>query len=110
LIRPWHEDHDSRLPSALGGFAYVRYSQTDSHYARYGTAYDLPTVESRGLVVPLWAVLGPTLPLPVLWAALWVARRLRGRRLATRGVCPSCRYDLRVTPGRCPECGSDERM
>jgi hypothetical protein len=54
--------------------------------------------------VPHWAV---TLLLLVLPArAGWKAKALRrGRRLA-RGECAACGYDLRATPGRCPECGT----
>jgi hypothetical protein len=68
---------------------------------------DAGAFESRGLRFPhaLPAAVASVLPLA------WVARRLAGRarqRAAARrsGLCPHCRYDLRATPGRCPECGT----
>jgi hypothetical protein len=56
-----------------------------------------------------------TLLLTILFAALPArsalhrllairADRQRRRRLA-RNLCPDCGYDLRATPGKCPECG-----
>ena len=43
--------------------------------------------------------------LPLLWLvrAGWHLNRSRLRR--ERNLCPGCGYDLRGTPGRCPECG-----
>jgi hypothetical protein len=43
-----------------------------------------------------------------LLPATWLTRRLLSRRRARRlaGLCPACGYDLRGSPGRCPECGT----
>jgi hypothetical protein len=52
--------------------------------------------------VPHWAV---ALPLAALAGWGWWTRRRRSRR-ETAGRCLGCGYDLRGSPGRCPECGT----
>ena len=54
------------------------------------------------LVVPFWAILLLVLP-PAL---LTVRRHVILARRKPPGLCPSCGYDLRATPKRCPECGT----
>jgi hypothetical protein len=46
-----------------------------------------------------------SLPMTVLIASKGV-RGLLNRRSGRIGVCAKCGYDLRATPGRCPECGA----
>jgi hypothetical protein len=59
----------------------------------------------RYVVVPWWMSALATSILPLCWAGcLWLrSRRQRCIRLV---LCPACGYDLRATPGRCPECGT----
>ena len=55
--------------------------------------------------VPYWFLFALSAPVPLMTAARW---HLRRRRQDT-GRCHSCGYDLRATPGRCPECGAIAR-
>jgi hypothetical protein len=53
------------------------------------------------VMFPVWLAIALLLPLPAARAAALV-RQNRRRRV---GHCRRCGYDLRATPGRCPECG-----
>ena len=72
-----------------------------------------PTARGRS-----WPVRVQVLSLSYGWLALaamaypgirlgrWAGRLATARRRRRRNQCPSCGYDLRATPGRCPECGT----
>ena len=53
-------------------------------------------------VVPHWSLAAAALALPTY--LVWSRRRMHRRQRL--GLCPRCGYDLRATPGRCPECGA----
>jgi len=51
--------------------------------------------------IPFWFPLSLCSATTLLLA--WGERRYR--RQISKGLCPACKYDLRATPDRCPECG-----
>ena len=61
-------------------------------------------VLKRVRIPPYILVLGLTVLPAVRFARKAAKWRLRRKRRAG-GLCPACGYDLRATPGRCPECG-----
>ena len=58
------------------------------------------------VVIPIWFALACTMSLPVAHLLLSGRRYVRTRRLLRASLCPTCGYDLRATPDRCPECGT----
>jgi len=59
---------------------------------------------ARGIEVSDWSVVLLLGLAPAGSVLAGVRRRRHGARRAA-GHCPSCGYDLRATPDRCPECG-----
>lgn len=55
------------------------------------------------VIVPVWFLAVVTGWLPLWWL---ISSRRESRRHAS-GRCPTCGYDLRATPERCPECGTE---
>ena len=67
-----------------------------------GLESSFASTSERGVAIPMWLTVLVFGILPAIW--LW--RRLRGRRRIRTGLCSACGYDLRATPDRCPECGA----
>ncbi|HEV8605481.1 MAG TPA: hypothetical protein VGQ99_08960 [Tepidisphaeraceae bacterium] len=93
------------VPSAWGGvdkkWLGFRYVRNDAWYPRAQLQMGYPTARSRAIFVPHWAVVLLTAILPAIALLRFV--RNRGKI----GQCRTCGYDLRATPGRCPECGTE---
>ena len=72
----------------------------------------LPTPSSSGppdryygVLLPYWLLALPWVPLPAMRLRVWWLERMKAMRRHKAGLCQKCRYDLRASPERCPECG-----
>jgi hypothetical protein len=68
----------------------------------WGSRADVMQTRVVNVGIPYWIFLVVFAPLPMTWLRLH-RRQSRRRNLS---LCSSCGYDLRATPGRCPECGT----
>jgi hypothetical protein len=57
---------------------------------------------ARSIALPYWAIAVAFCILP----GIVLLRFIRHTHRSRVGRCPSCGYDLRATPDRCPECGT----
>jgi hypothetical protein len=74
-------------------------------FGRTSAAAHAATFSSRQATIPRWFLLATlaVLGLIAVRAAVHQRQILKRRR---RSLCPSCGYDIRATPQRCPECGT----
>ena len=101
--RPPHLDY-SRDPAPTRQTGYHPGTLADRLDFDFHRGSDSKGMPSSNAIFPLWSVALTTAVLPALWIRR-VRRDRTLRRRANAGQCPSCGYDLRATPERCPECG-----
>jgi hypothetical protein len=79
-----------------------RYSSGWFHGFGYWIRSGHPVESVRAFWIPHWfaALLFAILP------AIRLRAIVSARRVRRYGLCPTCGYDLRATPDRCPECGA----
>lgn len=75
----------------LGGFGYIFVNSSN------------PSGSWWLVSLPHWFLVGLSALLPARWLVL----KRRALRRQGAGLCENCGYDLRATPGRCPECGRE---
>src|SRR5688572_1827230 len=91
-LRAWAAEDAPRISG--GGFR-VRREQSTGRQGR--------TVWSTSVAVSYWAFALVTSVCPAWFAVRWLIDQ---RRRGLTHLCPSCGYDLRASPDRCPECGA----
>lgn len=93
----WSEDGVSTFPGGEWNTGYIRPGP-------FRPLAQLPTFQL--LQLHWWLAAGIFGLAPLLRAAGVARRRILCARALSRGLCPTCGYDLRASAGICPECGA----
>src|SRR5262249_352735 len=130
--RPWRDRTKYTLYVLIGSDGFVGFEWyslrinpflNPEQFEQFGGTYEWyhPTLPSWPPAQLLWVEKAPangrfigirislltvaTAGLPLLWYRRWsLGRRVQFR--LRNDLCPSCGYDLRTSPDRCPECGA----
>ena len=101
-------------PTTVGGFSYFRMTFLPHDPVIRTARVAPPEIDAVGLAdtaVVLFAVRirlwGPFVVFAAYPTIAFIRGPLRRYRRRNRGLCLHCGYDLRGTPERCPECGSE---
>jgi hypothetical protein len=103
--RPWETSWAQQVGVSFGGFAFAREAVpiADVTWLEMVGVPESINDLTWGASVPLWF----TTAISAFAPALWLRDQLKLRRnQQDRVSCPTCGYDLRATPDRCPECGT----
>jgi hypothetical protein len=100
---------DQQFESRVWDSQFAGFGIREERYRASRWGWSPPQIRASLLTtvrIPLWSVVVVAC-MPLMVRAVRVTRRaLVRRRRHAAGLCPSCAYDLRATPGRCPECGA----
>lgn len=103
--RPWHRRGEVRL--ALFVLVVAQFLQLPISVWKVVLATRDPTFAAFGKTpaseFPSEGYMAPLCGIAIIAYDRWRCRR---SRRASDGFCANCRYDLRATPDRCPECGT----
>ncbi len=100
--------HTLEPPPKRWDYASEPANQTALHWKRLGFCHrSEPALDGIRHVncFPFWFLCALTALPPVLMGT----RRIRRRSRREMCFCPVCNYDLRATPDRCPECGTNPK-